>query len=129
MALYYMGWNLGVRSPWLARSVLLKAPALQTPFHPVFTGSAARSLAGRSSTLSYPCVLRFAADDWRMWYGSNLTPEVLGTADMRHAIKLARSRDGIHWASRRPQLSSALPMKEQIRPLLAPAWSRQAINC
>ena len=31
-----------------------------------------------------------------MWYGSNLAPAV-GNADMRHAIKFARSRDGIHW--------------------------------
>ena len=31
-----------------------------------------------------------------MWYGSNLAPAV-GNADMQHAIKLARSVDGVHW--------------------------------
>jgi hypothetical protein len=31
-----------------------------------------------------------------MWYGSNLAPSV-GNADISHAIKTARSRDGVHW--------------------------------
>src|SRR5947209_13588709 len=31
-----------------------------------------------------------------MWYGSNLSASV-GNAGTSHAIKMARSRDGVHW--------------------------------
>ncbi len=48
-------------------------------------------------TLSYPCVLQLGAQDWWMWYGSNLAPGT-GKSDMQHAIKMARSADGVSWS-------------------------------
>ena len=96
LALYYMGWNLGVRSPWrnaigLARSATAQAPFVRHSPGPILDRSPEDPY-----TMSYPCVLRFGPQDWRMWYGSNLAPAV-GNLDMRHAIKSARSRDGVHW--------------------------------
>jgi predicted GH43/DUF377 family glycosyl hydrolase len=95
-ALYYMGWNLGVRSPWRNAIGLARSPTLQAPFKRFSPGPILDRSPEDPYTLSYPCVLQFGPQDWRMWYGSNLAPAV-GNADMRHAIKLARSLDGIHW--------------------------------
>jgi hypothetical protein len=95
-ALYYMGWNLGVRSPWRNAIGLAQTPSLQGAFERFSAGPILDRSPEDPYTLSYPCVLRFGPDDWRMWYGSNLAPAV-GNADMRHAIKFARSRDGMHW--------------------------------
>jgi hypothetical protein len=95
-ALYYMGWNLGVRSLWRNAIGLAKSRTLQAPFERFSRGPILDRSPEDPYTLSYPCVLRFGPQDWRMWYGSNLSPAV-GNADMHHAIKLARSRDGIHW--------------------------------
>jgi hypothetical protein len=94
--LYYMGWNLGVRSPWRNAIGLARAPTLQASFERFSPGPILDRSPEDPYTLSYPCVLQCGPNDWRMWYGSNLAPAV-GNADMSHAIKLARSRDGIHW--------------------------------
>jgi hypothetical protein len=94
--LYYMGWNLGVRAPW--RNAIGFAQA-RTPLDR-FERFSAGPILDRSPedpyTLSYPSVLRRGPQDWWMWYGSNLAPNAV-SADMKHAIKAARSRDGIHW--------------------------------
>ena len=95
-ALYYMGWNLGVRSPWRNAIGVAHAPTLHAAFERLSPGPILDRSPEDPYTLSYPCVLRFGPEDWRMWYGSNLAPAV-GNTDMRHAIKLARSRDGVHW--------------------------------
>jgi hypothetical protein len=94
--LYYMGWNLGVRSPWRNAIGLARAPALDVPFERFSPGPILDRSPEDPYTLSYPCVLRFGPQDWRMWYGSNLAPSV-DNADISHAIKTARSRDGVHW--------------------------------
>jgi hypothetical protein len=94
--LYYMGWNLGVRSPWRNAIGLARSRDLNAPFERFSRGPLLDRSTEDPYTLSYPCVLRSGPDDWRMWYGSNLVPAV-GNADMQHAIKLARSRDGVHW--------------------------------
>jgi hypothetical protein len=95
-ALYYMGWNLGVRSPWRNAIGLARSPILHASFERFSPGPILDRSPEDPYTLSYPCALRFGPQDWRMWYGSNLAPAV-GNSDMRHAIKFARSRDGIHW--------------------------------
>jgi predicted GH43/DUF377 family glycosyl hydrolase len=95
-ALYYMGWNLGVRSPWRNAIGLARTQTLQASFWRFSPGPILDRSPEDPYTLSYPCVLQFGPQDWRMWYGSNLAPAV-GNADMRHAIKFARSSDGIHW--------------------------------
>jgi hypothetical protein len=94
--LYYMGWNLGVRSPWRNAIGLARAQSLQGPFERFSPGPILDRSPEDPYTLSYPLVLRFGPQDWRMWYGSNLTAAV-GNADMNHAIKLARSHDGVDW--------------------------------
>jgi hypothetical protein len=96
VCLYYMGWNLGVRSPWRNAIGLARAPSLQGPFERFSPGPILDRSPEDPYTLSYPFVLRFGPRDWRMWYGSNLTAAV-GNADMNHVIKLARSHDGVNW--------------------------------
>jgi hypothetical protein len=96
IGLYYMGWNLGVRSPWRNAIGLARAQSLQGPFERFSPGPILDRSPEDPYTLSYPFVLRFGPQDWRMWYGSNLTAAV-GNADINHAIKLARSHDGVHW--------------------------------
>jgi hypothetical protein len=95
-ALYYMGWNLGVRSPWRNAIGFARSRSPRDAFERFSAGPILDRSPEDPYTLSYPCVLRFGPQDWRMWYGSNLAP-ALGNADMRHAIKFARSRDGVHW--------------------------------
>jgi len=95
-ALYYMGWNLGVRSPWRNAIGVAMAEMPQGEFKRFSAGPILDRSPEDPYTLSYPCVLRFGPQDWRMWYGSNLAPAV-GNADMQHVIKTATSRDGIHW--------------------------------
>jgi hypothetical protein len=95
-ALYYMGWNLAVRSPWRNAIGLARSPTLQAPFERFSSGPILDRSPEDPYTLSYPCVLRFGSSDWRMWYGSNLVPSV-SSAKLSHSIKLARSQNGLHW--------------------------------
>ena len=69
-ALYYMGWNLGVRSPWRNAIGMAQAPTLQSAFERFSPGPILDRSPEDPYTLSYPCVLRFGPEDWRMWYGS-----------------------------------------------------------
>ncbi|WP_156382198.1 MULTISPECIES: hypothetical protein [unclassified Aureimonas] len=95
--LYYMGWNLGVRAPW-RNSIGLAGSDEQAPtqFHRVFAGPLLDRSPEDPYTLSYPWVLRLAEDNWRLWYGSNLSWGA-SSADMSHVVKVARSRDGVRW--------------------------------
>jgi hypothetical protein len=96
ISLYYMGWNLGIRSPWRNAIGLAQSRTLTTPFERFSAGPILDRSPEDPYTLSYPCVIRLGADDWRMWYGSNLAPAV-GNTDMQHVIKLASSDDGVRW--------------------------------
>jgi hypothetical protein len=96
VALYYMGWNLGVRSGWRNAIGLARSRTLDGPFERFSAGPILDRSPEDPYTLSYPCVLQLGPRDWRMWYGSNLAPGT-GKTDMNHAIKLARSLDGVHW--------------------------------
>lgn len=95
--LYYMGWNLGVRAPW-RNSIGLADCGEAEPgsFERVFLGPLLDRSPEDPYTLSYPWVLRLRDDDWRVWYGSNLTWGA-SSADMSHVVKSARSRDGLRW--------------------------------
>lgn len=95
-ALYYMGWNLGVRAGWRNAIGLARSWTLDGPFERFSPGPILDRSPEDPYTLSYPCVLRLGSGDWRMWYGSNLAPGT-GKSDMQHAIKTARSADGIIW--------------------------------
>lgn len=96
ISIYYMGWNLGVRSPWRNAIGLARSASPDGPFARYSPGPILDRSPEDPYTLSYPHVLLFGPGDWRMWYGSNLAPAV-GNADMQHVIKQARSADGIHW--------------------------------
>ncbi|MEZ0168397.1 hypothetical protein [Microvirga sp. TS319] len=94
--LYYMGWNLGVRAPWRNSIGLATTNAGLERFERFSKGPILDRSPEDPYTLSYPWVLQLADDDWRMWYGSNLTWGANST-DMSHVIKMARSQDGIRW--------------------------------
>jgi hypothetical protein len=96
-ALYYMGWNLGVRSAWRNAIGLAWSRTLDGPFERVSPGPILDRSPEDPYTLSYPCVLQLGPQDWRMWYGSNLAAAV-SRIDMQHAIKMARSADGVSWS-------------------------------
>jgi hypothetical protein len=95
-ALYYMGWNLGVRSPWRNAIGLARAPSLQGPFERFSPGPILDRSPEDPYTFTYPWVLQLGLQDWRMWYGSNLVAS-LASEDLRHVIKVARSQDGVRW--------------------------------
>jgi hypothetical protein len=97
VSIYFMGWNVGIRSPWRNAIGLARSSSLGGTFVRYSPGPIMDRSPEDPYTLSYPNVLRIAHDDWRMWYGSNLAPAV-GNADMQHVIKQARSADGIRWA-------------------------------
>jgi len=90
-----MGWNLGVRSPWRNAIGLRNANAAGA-FERFSPGPILDRSPEDPYTLSYHACFNSArriggcgtGQTWRLAAGND---------DMRHAIKLARSRDGIHW--------------------------------
>lgn len=94
--LYYMGWNLGLRSAWRNAIGLARTDDPGKQFERFSPGPILDRSPEDPYTLSYPCVYRTGRGDWGMWYGSNLAPAT-GNSDMQHAIKLARSHDGVRW--------------------------------
>lgn len=96
LRLYYMGWNLGGRTPWRNSIGLAQADSPLDAFKRFSPGPILDRSPEDPYTLTYPCVVRRMAKDWWMWYGSNLTPNT-ADARLRHVIKAARSEDGIRW--------------------------------
>lgn len=94
--LYYMGWNLGVLAPWRNSIGVATGDAAAPAFAKPYLGPILDRSIHDPYTLSYPWVMKFADDDWRMWYGSNLAWGA-ASADMQHVIKRARSSDGLTW--------------------------------
>lgn len=96
--LYYMGWHLTVAVPWQNALGLAISEAPGQPFRRVSRFPIVPLDEIDPYTISYPWVLE-EGGVFRMWYGSNLA---WGTRkeDMRHVIKYAESRDGIHWDRR-----------------------------
>lgn len=88
--LYYVGWNLGVTVPFRnSIGLALSDDGLTFRRHslaPVLDRNPVDPFS-----LSYPCVI-----EGYMWYGSH-TRTGPTEADMEHVIRLARSKDGIHW--------------------------------
>jgi len=99
--MYYMGWNLGVMAPWRnSIGLALGNVATGSDGVPQFQRFSQGPIIDRSPadpfTISYPWVIRHGANDWHMWYGSNLSWGA-ELADMSHVIKHATSTDGINW--------------------------------
>jgi hypothetical protein len=96
LRLYYMGWNIGVRSRWRNAIGLALASSPGESFERFSPGPILDRSPQDPYTLSYPSVLHAGPKDWRMWYGSNLTAG-LSNADMSHVVKYATSSDGLNW--------------------------------
>jgi hypothetical protein len=96
--LYYIGWTLGVRTPWRTAIGLAHSDLQADPVR--FERHAAGPIVDRSPEdpffVSTPFVFR-EDGRWRMWYLSGTawaqTPAALPRYDIRHA----QSDDGIHW--------------------------------
>jgi hypothetical protein len=94
LRVWYLGWSLGVTVPFRNFIGLAVGPAEglleRVSPAPVLDRSAADPYC-----VGYPWVIRDSSG-YRMWYGSHLEWGAEGLA-MRHAIKEARSADGILW--------------------------------
>lgn len=93
--LLFMGWQNPPHSHWrgdIGRLVVTPDLGLEL--------DSDKPLLGVDSddpiSLSYPWVLRLAADDYRMWYGSTRSWDA-GNGEMLHVINSARSSDGHRW--------------------------------
>jgi len=109
--LYYMGWNVGGAVPWRNAIGLAHGDARTARFERFSTGPVMDRDPLDPYSLSYPWVLQRGPRDWRMWYG---THQSWGAAksDMSHAIRGARSADGITW--RRDTRLSVPPEGDEI---------------
>jgi len=93
--LYYLGWNLKIKVPWLNTIGL----AVWDEKDQLFKKHGRAPVMDRSNedpfSISYPFII-FENEKYKMWYGSNLK---WGSTqyDMQHVIKYAESKDGIHW--------------------------------
>lgn len=94
--LYYMGWNVGGSVPWRNAIGLAIGDTRAGRFDRFSMGPIMDRDPVDPFTLSYPWVLRRGQHDWHMWYGTNLAWGAEKT-DMLHAIRAARSTDGIVW--------------------------------
>ena len=99
--LYYMGWNLGVITPWRNSIGVAVGDVKQARFKHLYVGPILDRSPSDPFTLSYPWVLRLAPNHWRMWYGSN-TKWGTTFADMHHVLKVASSDDGLTWSRQQP---------------------------
>lgn len=94
--LYYMGWNVGGSVPWRNAIGVAFGKAREARFERRFAGPLLDRSILDPYSLSYPWVLRLAPDDWWMWYGTHLQWGA-SQADMSHAVRRARSIDGLDW--------------------------------
>ncbi|MEI7713641.1 MAG: hypothetical protein WCI94_19565 [Rhodospirillales bacterium] len=114
--LYYMGWNVGGSVPWRNAIGLAIGDAQTGQFERLSAGPILDRDTVDPFSLSYPWVLRLAANDWRMWYGTHLTWGA-AKSDMHHAIRAARSTDGIMWQRDRTiAVQAAAPDIAVVRP-------------
>jgi hypothetical protein len=97
--LYYMGWNVGGSVPWRNAIGLAIGDARNGRFDRFSIGPIMDRDPTDPFTLSYPWVLRRNPQEWWMWYGTNLAWGA-AKSDMHHAIRTARSTDGIVWQRR-----------------------------
>ncbi|MBV9509032.1 MAG: hypothetical protein JO303_01970 [Caulobacteraceae bacterium] len=109
--LYYMGWNVGGSAPWRNAIGIAFGDARNARFERGYLGPIMDRSPIDPYSLSYPWVLRLAADDWRMWYGTHLQWGA-SQADMSHAIRSAISSDGLEW--RRDAQPRVPPQGEEI---------------
>jgi predicted GH43/DUF377 family glycosyl hydrolase len=95
--LYYQGWNLGVTVPY-HHAIGVAVSADGTKFDRISLGPVMDRSDIDPYTVSHPWVIDDNGD-WRLWYGSNLNWGD-GHSDTYHAVRVARSRDGLAWHGR-----------------------------
>jgi predicted GH43/DUF377 family glycosyl hydrolase len=94
--LYYLGWNLGIKTPW--RNSIGLAKGKDSVFEKYSTAPIIDRNTIDPYTISYIHVLK-QNEKFRMWYGSCLDwGDKL--EDMHYVIKYAESYDGINWDRR-----------------------------
>lgn len=91
---WYLGWNIGVTVPF-RNFIGLAMGAADGVLERVSPAPVLDRSTADPYCLGYPWVIR-DANCYRMWYGSHLEWGAEGLA-MRHAIKGARSTDGVAW--------------------------------
>jgi predicted GH43/DUF377 family glycosyl hydrolase len=93
--LYYLGWNLKVKVPWLNTIGL----AVSDSIGGIFSKQSSAPIMDRNSidpfSISYPSIL-FDNGVYKMWYGSNLSWGK-DQSEMAHVIKYAESTNLIDW--------------------------------
>jgi len=93
--MYYLGWNLGVTTPFRNSIGLAIADFPHGPFVKYSPAPIMDRHHHDPFTISVPWVL-IENGVWRMWYGSSLSWEKDGM-DIQHVIKYSESSDGIEW--------------------------------
>lgn len=91
--LYYLGWNLSVNVPF--RNAIGLAIKKKEIFERFSEGPILDRSIVDPYSLSYPFILKDEGI-YKMWYGSHKQWGKT-TNDMKHHIKYATSKDGIHW--------------------------------
>lgn len=93
--MYYLGWNLGVTTPF--RNSL--GVAISEHPHGPFAKYSPAPILDRHHVDPFTVSVSWIIIEngvWRMWYGSSLSWEKDGM-DIQHVIKYAESRDGLAW--------------------------------
>ena len=97
--LYYIGWNLGVETPWRTAIGLARADASDPS--PRFERHSIGPILDRSTADPYFVTNPFVLNEsgrWRMWYLSGICWETSGTARLpRYNVRYAESNDGVQW--------------------------------
>ncbi len=93
--LYYLGWNLGVTTPFRNSVGLAIADAGSDCFTKISEAPILDRGHHDPLSISSPWVLA-GNEGWKMWYGSHTSWQT-EQSDMHYVIKLATSPDGIHW--------------------------------
>jgi hypothetical protein len=97
--LYYIGWNLGVETPWRTSIGLAYADAKAE--HPRFERHSAGPILDRSTMdpffVTNPFVMK-EQNVWRMWYLSGIRWDGdAGRRVPRYNVRYAESSDGMSW--------------------------------
>lgn len=93
--LYYLGWQVKKKVPFQNQIGLAICKKGENSFHKQQYGPLMGINDIDHLSLSYPFVLR-ENEGFKMWYGSHLSWAADGFP-MKHVIKYAHSKDGIHW--------------------------------
>lgn len=96
--MYYTGWNRNDTSGYRLAIGLAESFDDGETFHRLFSGPILDRNKFDSVWVGQPCIMRMAADDWRMWYLSCIKMEHIdGKPEPFYCVKYATSKCGIDW--------------------------------